>query len=148
MLYALPQGRLWGHRGFFGSQGALGLPHPCQGCRCWSLGCALIFPPWDAASSLPSPGCQLEPCPWHQPSLGITFLLGRATAKSKGFSSISCLLQHCLALGREMGLWYLPRARIWAVFLSLKMSTPPGLRALLHSIEVWGFFVNSLRACG
>lgn len=100
---------------------------------------------------LPSVGCSQQPpipsvpagaLPMAPALPGHHLLLGRATAKSEGFSSISYLLQHCLALGREWGCGYLPRARIWALFLSLKMSTPPGLRTLLHSIEVWGFLLT------
>lgn len=69
-------------------------------------GLLCLFPAWDAASSLPSiPGCQLEPCPQHQPSLGTTFLLAEPQPNKKRFPlSISYLLQDCLAPGREMGL--------------------------------------------
>lgn len=104
-----------------------------------------LFLSWDAASSLPSPRCQLEPCPQHQPSLGIAFPLAEPQPNKIIFLSPSpTCCRAAWPWGGRWGCGYLSRARIWAFFpLSLKTSTPPGLQTLPHSIEVWGFLLTS-----
>lgn len=89
-----------------------------------------------------SPARSTSP-PWASPSCC------QSSSQIKSvFSSLHLL--PCLALGREMRLWVSLQSQDlgFFFFLSLKMSTPPGLQTLPHSIKVLGFFVNYLHASG
>lgn len=99
-----------------------------------------LFPSWDAARSLPCPRCQLEPCPQHQPSLGITFLLPELQPNKIIFLSPS---PTCLAQGSEMELGVSLQSQDLGFFSSPSKHLHPLVCKLPYSIEVWVFLLTS-----
>lgn len=131
----------------FGSQGAPGLPHRCQdaGAGPWTaptlpcVGCSQQ-PPVHPLRASWSPARSTSP-PWASPSRWQSCSQIKSVLLSP--SPICCVT--AWPWGGRWGCGYLSRARIWAVFLSLKMSAPPGLQThspLPRSVEVCGFLLT------
>lgn len=116
------------------------MSHRCQGCRDGPSGCCCV-----GCSQQPAlPSVPAGALPAAQPSLGITFPLAQPQPHRKGFPlSIPYLLQHCLALGRDMGLWGISPEPGFGLFSSpSKYLHALVCKHCLSPVEVWGFLLT------
>lgn len=130
----------------FRLSGSPGVAPSLPGCRCWSLDCSdSSLRGMQPAASHPlraswSPARSTSP-PWASPSRWQS----RSQIKSVFLSPSPICCMTAWPWAGRWGCGYLSRARIWAVFVSLKMSTPPGLQTqspLPCSVEVCGFLLT------